>query len=166
MVARGRPGRRIPCKSARRRFPARNRLVAGLARATVVVEARERSGALITADLALDEGREVLAVPGEITSALSKGTNALLRLGATPVTCAADVLETVGIEPPPPPPPPGLSGPAARVRAVIADAPVSADELIRRTGLAAGELAALLAELELLGLVAQADGYVVSLSIG
>ncbi|MGZ4441116.1 MAG: DNA-processing protein DprA [Gaiellaceae bacterium] len=140
------------------RFPARNRLVAGLARATVVVEARERSGALITADLALDEGREVLAVPGEITSALSRGTNALLRLGATPVTCAADVLEAVGIEPPPAPGPPVLSGPAGRVRAVIADSPVAADDLIRRTGLRAGELAAVLAELELLGLVVQADG--------
>ena len=83
------------------RFPARNRLVAGLALATVVVEARERSGALITADFALDEGREVLTVPGEITSQLSRGTNALLRLGATPVTCAADVLEAIGVEPPP-----------------------------------------------------------------
>ena len=68
------------------RFPARNRIVAGLCAATVVVEARERSGALITADLALEEGREVFAVPGEITSALSAGSNALLRLGATPCT--------------------------------------------------------------------------------
>ena len=59
------------------RFPARNRIIAGLCRATVVVEARERSGALITADFALEEGRDVLAVPGEITSALSAGTNAL-----------------------------------------------------------------------------------------
>src|SRR5262249_17311572 len=73
------------------RFPARNRIVAGLALATVVVEARERSGALITADLALEEGREVLAVPGEITSALSDGSNGLLRLGAAPATSAADV---------------------------------------------------------------------------
>src|SRR5205814_3647306 len=74
------------------RFPARNRIVSGLALATVVIEARERSGALITADLALEEGREVLAVPGEITCALSQGTNALLRTGAAPVTCAGDVL--------------------------------------------------------------------------
>jgi DNA processing protein len=140
------------------RFPARNRIVAGLALATVVVEARERSGALITADLALDEGREVLAVPGEITSQLSRGTNALLRLGATPVTCAAEVLGAIGIESPRPRKPPALTGPAARVRAVVADEPVAADELIRRTGLAAGELAAALAELELLGFVSQADG--------
>ena len=81
------------------RFPARNRIVAGLCAATVVVEARERSGALITADLALEEGREVFAVPGEITSPLSAGTNALLKLGAAPLTCAADVLASFGIEP-------------------------------------------------------------------
>src|SRR5204862_3017523 len=80
------------------RFPARNRIVAGVSVAAVVVEARERSGALITADFALEEGREVLAVPGEITSALSDGANALLRLGATPVTSAADVLEALGID--------------------------------------------------------------------
>src|SRR5438045_8170751 len=73
------------------RFPARNRIVAGLCAATVVVEARERSGALITADLALEEGREVFAVPGEITSSLSAGTNDLLKLGASPLTRAADV---------------------------------------------------------------------------
>ena len=84
------------------RFPARNRIIAGLCTATVVVEARERSGALITADFALEEGREVFAVPGEITSALSAGANALLRLGATPLTAAGDVLESLGLEPPPP----------------------------------------------------------------
>src|SRR5213076_1736385 len=85
------------------RFPARNRIVAGLCAATVVVEARERSGALITADLALEEGREVFAVPGEITSSLSAGTNDLLKLGASPLTRAADVLSTYGIEPAPMP---------------------------------------------------------------
>ena len=84
------------------RFPARNRIVAGLAAATVVVEARERSGALITADFALELGREVFAVPGEITSGLSKGTNDLIRQGATPLLAAQDVLEVLGLEPAPP----------------------------------------------------------------
>jgi DNA processing protein len=140
------------------RFPARNRIVAGLAQATVVVEARERSGALITADLALDEGREVLAVPGEITSMLSRGTNALLRLGATPVTCAADVLDALGVEPPPAPEPVVLAEPLRAIRSLVADGPVDADAIVRRTGLAAGGVAAALAELELLGLVSQSDG--------
>ncbi len=144
------------------RFPARNRIVSGLTLATVVVEARERSGALITADLALDEGREVLAVPGEITSLLSRGTNALLRLGATPVTCAADVLDAIGIEEPPEPAEAqaahALEGHLGRVRAAVAAAPAAVDEIVRTTGLDAGAVAAALAELELLGLVTGGDG--------
>jgi DNA processing protein len=139
------------------RFPARNRLVAGLCAATLVVEARERSGALITADLALDEGREVLVVPGEITSNLSSGTNRLLRLGATPVTCVEDVFAAIGVDPAPASPPP-LDDRLAAVRATVADGPAAVDELVRRTGLAPGEVAAALAELELLGVVAQTDG--------
>ncbi len=140
------------------RFPARNRIVAGLADATVVVEARERSGALITADLALDEGREVLAVPGEITSQLSAGTNHLLRLGATPVTCARDVLQVLGVRPPAPAATPALETRLEAIRAVVADAPTGADEVVRRTGLDAARVAAALAELELLGVIEQADG--------
>src|SRR5215210_7765212 len=106
------------------RFPARNRIVAGLARATVVVEAREASGALITADLALEEGREVFAVPGEITSALSSGTNTLLRLGAAPVTSAADVLERFGLESPAPTDPSAELDPTSlRVYEVLREAP-------------------------------------------
>jgi DNA processing protein len=148
------------------RFPARNRIVAGLADATVVVEARERSGALITADLALDEGREVLAVPGEITSQLSKGTNHLLRLGAVPVTCVGDVLAVLGLDPNclDPDLERHAAGNAAleprleRVRAAVADGPVGADELARKIGLSAGDVAAALAELELLGVLVQADG--------
>ena len=104
------------------RFPARNRIIAGLAAATVVVEARERSGALITADLALEEGREVFAVPGEITSALSAGTYALLRTGATALTSAADVLEAFGIAPTQPQPV-ELSPPAALVLRGFATGP-------------------------------------------
>jgi DNA processing protein len=130
------------------RFPARNRIVAGLARATVVVEARERSGALITADLALEEGRDVLAVPGEITASLSAGSNALLKLGAAPLTAAADVLELFGIE----------TQPAGERHPLVELLPASADELARSTGRPAGELAAELAALELDGLVVGADG--------
>jgi DNA processing protein len=140
------------------RFPARNRIVAGLADATVVVEARERSGALITADLALDEGREVLAVPGEITSSLARGTNHLLRLGATPVTCVGDVFTSLGLPPRPVAPRAPLEQRLEAVRALIADAPASVDELVQRTTHDAARLAGALAELELLGLVVQADG--------
>jgi DNA processing protein len=139
------------------RFPARNRIIAGLAAATVVVEARERSGALITADFALEAGREVFAVPGEITSALSGGTNALLRLGATPLTAATDVLEALGVEAPEAPPL-ELDGDAARVLDVLAAAAAGVDELVRGTGLDAAAVATALAELELAGAVREAEG--------
>jgi DNA processing protein len=132
------------------RFPARNRIIAGLCAATVVVEARERSGALITADFALEEGREVFAVPGEITSALSAGANALLRLGATPLTAVGDVLESLGFEAPPT---------AEPERGPLLDLlPATADELVRRTGLSAGEVTAALAELDVAGLAKEGDG--------
>ena len=139
------------------RFPARNRIIAGLCAATVVVEARERSGALITADFALEDGREVMVVPGEITSAVSAGSNALLRLGATPVTAAADVLEAYGIEPgcEPVAPPEGLAG-ALLER--LAEGPAGIDELARTSGIAPGEVAAALIELELAGRVSEGDG--------
>jgi DNA processing protein len=140
------------------RFPARNRIVAGLTRATVVVEARERSGALITADLALDEGREVLAVPGEITSALSRGTNALLRLGAVPVTGVADVLEAVGVEPRAAPERTRLEPRLEAVLAVVTNAAATANEIAQQTGQSAGAAAGTLAELELLGLVDEGEG--------
>jgi DNA processing protein len=139
------------------RFPARNRIIAGLCQATVVVEARERSGALITADFALEEGREVLAVPGEITSALSGGTNALLRLGATPVTCAADVLETFGLGPAEPKA--AQLGPAAEALLThLRDGALTADELVRSAGVDPAEASAALMELELARMVALDDG--------
>jgi DNA processing protein len=134
------------------RFPARNRIVAGLTVATVVVEARERSGALITADLALEEGREVLAVPGEVTSSLSSGTNGLLRLGATVATSAGDILEAIGVDPPERPRP-DLPPTAAAVLAAIESGATTADEVVRTTGFAPASAAAALTELELLGIV-------------
>jgi DNA processing protein len=131
------------------RFPARNRIVAGLCAATVVVEAREKSGALITADFALEEGREVFAVPGEITAPLSAGANNLLKLGASPLTSAADVLAVYGLD----------AEQAPRERDALLDLlPATADELVRRTGRAASEIAQHLVRLELAGAVAAFDG--------
>ena len=140
------------------RFPARNRIIAGLSRATVVVEARERSGALITADFALEEGREVLAVPGEITSALSAGTNALLRLGATPVTRAGDVLESLGVEVVAGDPSPSLGTDAAALLERLRDGALTADEIVRRSSIEPAAASAALMELELAGAVALEDG--------
>jgi len=142
------------------RFPARNRIVAGLALAAVVVEARERSGALITADLALEEGREVLAVPGEITTTLAKGTNALLRLGAVPVTCVEDVLESIGLEPPEQPELAAPSPEAAQVLAAVDGGASTVDQLARATGLSPGAVAGILVELELGGVVEVTAGIV------
>jgi DNA processing protein len=139
------------------RFPARNRIIAGLCGATVVVEARERSGALITADFALELGREVFAVPGEITSALSAGTNDLLRQGAAPLLAAGDVLAALGLEPAPPRSG-AVSEAAALVLAEITDAACDADGLVRATGRSTGEIAAALVELELAGLVSEGEG--------
>ena len=104
------------------RFPARNRIIAGLAAATVVVEARERSGALITADFALEEGRDVFAVPGEITSSLSAGTNALLRLGATPLLAPRTCSRRSGWKQPPAPP---VDGDAALVLSRLGEGPAA-----------------------------------------
>jgi DNA processing protein len=140
------------------RFPARNRIVAGLAKATVVVEARERSGALITADFALELGRDVFAVPGEITSGLSRGTNDLIRQGATPMLCVEDVLEALGVEPPPTGPPAGLSPEAEAVLAFLAAGAASLDEVSQGTGVGSAEVAVALTELELAGLACQGEG--------
>jgi DNA processing protein len=139
------------------RFPARNRIIAGLCAATVVVEARERSGALITADFALELGRDVFAVPGEITSALSAGTNDLLRQGAAPLLSAGDVLGALGLEPAVRQLPP-LSPAASQVLRLLADGARDADEVARASGRTTGEVAAVLVELELAGVASEADG--------
>jgi DNA processing protein len=141
------------------RFPARNRIIAGLCEAVVVVEARERSGALITADFGLDEGRDVFAVPGEITSALSAGTNALLKLGATPLTSPNDVFEALGMEQPDATAAAvDVSPEATQVLELVRESPAAADELAERGTLDAGAISVALTELELAGLVAAADG--------
>jgi DNA processing protein len=139
------------------RFPARNRIIAGLALATVVVEARERSGALITADFALELGREVFAVPGEITSTLSSGTNGLIRQGAAPLLSSDDVFEVLGVEFSRPQRR-SVSAAAATVLDLVLATPRSADELVRASGLPSPEISSALVELELAGLVGMSDG--------
>jgi DNA processing protein len=139
------------------RFPARNRIIAGLPAVTVIVEARERSGALITADFALEDGREVFAVPGEITAALAAGTNQLIRQGAAPLTSSDDVLELFGLAADRRSAS-ALGADAKAVLARLADGAATADELARNSGLEPGRLGAALAELELAGAAVEADG--------
>lgn len=144
------------------RFPARNRIVSGLAHATVVVEAGARSGALITADFALEAGRPVLAVPGAPWSATSEGCNTLIRAGAAVCCDAEDVIaETPGLpwrdgrHTQPGVAPEGLP---AEVHARLQEAPRRLDELADDLGAEASALAAALALLELEGLVLRGEG--------
>jgi DNA processing protein len=143
-------------------FPMRNRLIAGLAEVVVVVEARPRSGSLVTARLALEQGREVMAVPGPITRPTSQGVNALLRDGAAPVLGPEDVLRALGMaETPLNATARGASvdaGPergthAAAILESLAARPAARDALCALLGLSPSEIAESLVELELSGRV-------------
>ena len=142
-------------------FPRRNRLISGLARATVVLEARDGSGALITADCALSQGREVMAVPGPITSPLSRGTNRLIQMGAKPVLELRDVLEEYGIaEVPEVSLPADLSDAERRALEALGDGAELVDDFTARLACAPAESLAVLTSLEIRGLVAQGPGKV------
>jgi DNA processing protein len=139
-------------------FPRRNRIIAGLAQATVIVEADLRSGALITAEFALEQGRDVLAVPGSILSAMSVGPNELIRQGAAPVTSADDVLQALGLTGRTAPktsrqPPLALLDPEeTAMLGALGQEPRHVDELARKLGQPAGRISAYLASLEVKGL--------------
>lgn len=143
----------------RHHFPERNRLIAGLSRAVVVVEAAARSGALVTAGLALDEGREVLAVPGSVLSELSVGPNALLRLGARPAVTPRDVLEALGLEARTQTAPVSAAGPGEPLLEALAPGEViGIDELALRVGWSVDRVTARAVELELEGALIRGDG--------
>ncbi|WP_308915390.1 DNA-processing protein DprA [Jannaschia sp. LMIT008] len=158
---------------AARDFPRRNRIVSGLSDAVVVVEAATRSGSMITARDALDQGREVMAVPGHPSDARLSGCNALLRDGATLVRNAGDVLDLLDARPaaPAPEPPPDRvpaqsSAPivataddlSARLLDLLSATPVSEDQLARDADAAPHRVAAALSELELRGHVNRRPG--------
>lgn len=166
-----------------RHFPRRNRIVSGLSRAVIVVEAATRSGSLITARMALDQGREVLAVPGHPMDARAGGGNLLIRDGATLVRGAEDVIEALGANgpkqhanrpsrsqspassPPPPPPLPPLpdGGLEGAILALLSAAPVAEDQLIRDLGHPPRKIAQALAVLELAGRINRAGGGLITL---
>jgi DNA processing protein len=152
-------------------FPRRNRLISGLSRVTVVVEAAVGSGALITAGTALDQGREVMAVPGTITSPVSVGTNRLIRDGATPLLEPADLLEhypelapskveTSIVRPGPPPLPETLSTAERELAELIGRQTLHPDELAGQSGRPIEEVLSALGTLEIAGVVEQGPGRV------
>lgn len=145
-------------------FPRRNRLISGLALGTIVIEAGERSGALITAGFALEQNRTVFAVPGSPGFARSKGTNGLIKQGACLVETAEDVLKEIAPQTGHPAGlpslglAPALAADEARVVALLSDAPAHVDEVSRQLDLAPHTVLALLLCLETRGLVRALPG--------
>jgi DNA processing protein len=140
-------------------FPMRNRVISGLCRAVLIVEAGEKSGSLITARCALEQGREVLAVPGNVLSGRNRGGHALLRDGAKIVESADDILEELSVRVPGRPDAAGVSGPEDLVlRNVPAGEPCDLDMISDRTGLPPPRLLPRLFELEMQGLVRRVGG--------
>ena len=142
-------------------FPQRNRLVAGISKAVLIIEAEEKSGTLITARMALDYNREVLAVPGPINSQFSKGTNKLIRNGATPITCSEDILEALGFKIDKETKQKNLfedALPEEKIVLKILEEPMERDELIRKMKKGAGEANTILSIMEIKGFIKEELG--------
>lgn len=146
-------------------FPRRNRLISGLSRGVVVVEAEEKSGSLITVDFALDQGREAFAVPGPVTSKLSRGTNKLIKTGATMVQQVGDILVELGAfwatpqkDSIPAHLLAGLSDAEKELYKLLSFEPVQSEELIMQSGLPGQEVLVSLLGMEIRGLIKQMPG--------
>lgn len=139
-------------------FPARNRIMAGMSHAVLVVEARLKSGTLITSRLATEYNRDVLTVPGSIFSPGSEGPSMLIRLGAVPITSPNELLETLGFEPKESTiTQPTLSGDEKRVYDLLSE-PMARDDISRRLSLHAAHASVLISMLELKGLITDHAG--------
>lgn len=134
-------------------FPMRNRIIAGLARLTIVVEAPIPSGALITARRANELGRDVAAVPGPIDSPQSQGTNEYIRDGAHPITCVADALMLAGLQPQPRATPALTDETEMRLWTALAHSATSLDELCARAALPVTQCLSAVTRLELRGII-------------
>jgi len=169
---------RIGTQPLGRHFPRRNRIISGLSLGVIVVEAAPKSGSLITARYALEQNREVFAVPGSPLDPRCRGTNNLIRQGAVLTETADDVLTAlaghappfaepgealIGGGPAPAIPEPELDAARARVKAKLGPSPVEVDELIRQCDLTPAVLMTILLELELAGILARQPGNRVSL---
>lgn len=142
-------------------FPRRNRIISGMSRGCLVVEAAIQSGSLITARQALEQGREVFAIPGSIHSPLAKGCHALIKQGAKLVESAQDILEELGLHSQHreiPAAPAAVSVQQQRVLEHLGFEPCDVDTLCARSGLTAETACAMLLQLELEGLVSSLPG--------
>lgn len=144
-------------------FPRRNRIIAGLSRAVIVIEAGEKSGALLTADMALVYGRKLFAVPGNISSRMSAGTHELLKAGASLLTSVDDIFSVLpelknDYIAPRKPIAEDLTEGERRILEKLSSAPIQLDTLVRDCGLTIGDAASFLLSLELRGLVKQLSG--------